>query len=279
MTPSDDGVTVDDVAAAIRAGSRTRSDKVQLGNPHGLVRDQHVYPRKSIDRFLNAALGVELADLRRGRVRPAKSDDKMFCADRAWSDGAERGWMKRIEDEFQALAQLVLLNPAVSLEPAEEKAARKFYALWHARAERRHLPVQYVRPNGVLPPETPQTADEIEILEKNGYAATRPDGSIAFRDLNTANISIRVGRLEKEIMHEPWGVVVAEGGEFCVPDTPVHGIIPVSPTVALGRNVRSGRVTRENVAEINRAMLHQVTDYVFARCLAACPGLPRTIHR
>ncbi|NIJ32805.1 DUF4238 domain-containing protein [Sphingomonas oligoaromativorans] len=255
----------------------SRTEKVQPGNPHQLVIRQHIYPKASIVRFATAG-GVELVDFKRNRIRRAKPDDVMFCADRAWSHGAETGWMKRMEDDFQALAQLVILNLAVIFESPEENAIRDFYTLWHARAERRNLPVQYVKPNGVLGPATPLTADEIETLEKNGYMTTHADGSFAYRDLNTASISIRMWQLHEALESERWGVIVTSDAEFCVPDTPAHGIIPISPSIALVRNTSSGRVTRANVGEINRAMFAEATSYVFARSLAACPGIEAEIQ-
>lgn len=70
-----------------------------------------------------------------------------------------------------------------------------------------------------------------------------------------------------------WGVVTASEGAFCVPDTPAHGVIPISPSVALIRDTRSASITAGNVADINRQMQLRATAYLFATSLRDCPGL------
>lgn len=269
--------TVEDLQFALQMGKRSRSEKVQAGNPHELVINQHIFPKKSIDRFATDG-GVELADIKRHLIRRAKSTDTIFCADRAWSDGAERGWMKKIEDDFQEVSQIILLNPLMPLTAANYHVIREFYLLWHARAERRHLPIQYIKPNGVLGATISTTADDVEFLERGGIAVIRTDGSFAYRDFNTGDIVLRMGELEEEIAHLPWGVIIAQDAQFCVPDTPAHGVIPISPSIALRINSRSGRITRSSVSNINRQMVNKATDYFFAGTLAACPGIPAFIH-
>ena len=60
---------------------------------------------------------VSLHDLARSKVGLAKPNDGIFCAMRAWDQRAERGCMKRIEDEFFSL-------PAVSARISAASALR-----------------------------------------------------------------------------------------------------------------------------------------------------------
>ena len=57
---------------------------------------------------------VSLHDLTRSKVRLAKPNDGIFCAMRAWDQRAERGYMKRIEDEFLRLQPLPAVSARIS---------------------------------------------------------------------------------------------------------------------------------------------------------------------
>jgi hypothetical protein len=103
----------------------SRSEKPERGNPPELVRRQHVLPRRSIKRFVEAG-GVDLVDLKRGRLRRAGVNDVMFCADRAWNNGAETGWMKEIEDAFQALVEEILSTGRDTFIDAENEILAEF---------------------------------------------------------------------------------------------------------------------------------------------------------
>jgi len=178
--------------SAYIAAMPSRSDQPQRGNPHKLVRRQHVFPRRSIERFA-AAGGVELADLKRNRFRLASVDDVMFCADRAWNNGAEIGWMKEIEDAFQALAEEMLWTGRDTFTNAENETLAEFYGLWQERAMFRHPPTSLLKDERILGVRVTYTADELELLEKNNISAFRSDGSLAVREVTAPLIRLRCG--------------------------------------------------------------------------------------
>ena len=252
---------------------RERPEPTQDGNPHELVRKQHVFPTRSISRFIGDGGCVELSDFRRGKRRRAKASDVFFLAERAWDQRAETGYMKRIEDAFQVLVDLILSNTSVVLDAAESEVVSDFFALWHCRALQRDLPSQFVTPNGLA--QGPELSkDQLEILEKNGYIAFRSDGRIAFRHLNGVSIQLGIDRmLDGPLKDARWGVIVPQSGEFCVPDFPQIGILPISPTAALALNHGSGIVTEANLAYINHLMNVMARNYIFARSFDACPGI------
>ena len=82
-----------------------RSEKPQRGNLGLLALRQHVFPRKSIDRFVE--YGVDLFDIGRRRHRRAAPDDAMICTKRAWNHGAETGWTKVIDDSGVILYRMI----------------------------------------------------------------------------------------------------------------------------------------------------------------------------
>jgi hypothetical protein len=117
-----------------------KHEKPQKKNRHLLTVRQHVFPSASIARFAGTEGRVSLHDVARSQVRLAKPDDDIFCAKRAWDQRAERGYMKRIEDEFQILASKVVEGALSEIGEAEKGVVDHFYALWHMRARHRTLP-------------------------------------------------------------------------------------------------------------------------------------------
>lgn len=251
---------------------KERSEKTQKGNPHELTVGQHVFPRACIERFASNG-GVEVRDFKRRITRRAKSDDAIFCANRAWGHGPESGWMKDTEDSFQAVADGVLRGRLVAFDDAQAEVIFEFYALWQARAERRHLPMQTIPAGpGVIGTRHDYTADELELLEKNEIGAFSGDGSIQMRHLMGPVIRLAMDRIRSGIADRRWSVVEAKDGEFCVPDVPAHGIIPLNPSIAL-LSARHGVASIIDVGEINQAMAHCAREYVFAGLLVDCPGI------
>lgn len=249
-----------------------RPEKTQKGNPHQLTVRQHVYPRASIARFAKDS-GVELRDMRRGLTRRAGADDDIFVANRAWAHGPEAGWMKDMEDAFQSVAEEALRQRLASFDDSQSEVISEFYALWQARSERRELPVQTIPPAPeVIGMRRNYTVDELELLERNGINAFRGDGSIQMRHVMGPVIRLAMDRIREGMRGRRWSLVEATHGEFCVPDVPAHGIIPLTPSVVL-HSTKTAPATSGDVAEMNRAMSDHARDYVFARSLADCPGI------
>lgn len=251
---------------------KSRAEKTQKGNPHDLTLRQHIFPRASIARFVEAG-GVDVYDLRNHLRRRATPGDHIFCADRAWAHGPESGWMKDMEDAFQDLAEGVLLSPPAAFDEAQSATISDFYALWHARAERRHLPSQRIPASvHVIGMRVDYTADDLERLEKNGISAFRGDGSISMRHIMGPRIRLDMFASQKGLADKPWNVVTADEGDFCIPDMPAHGIIPLTPRIALSYS-RSGPVNRDELILINWCLASKSREYLFARSLDDCPGI------
>ena len=62
-------------------------DPVSKGNPHELTIDQHIFPKKSIDRFYNQD---GLLQVKRGNkiFNTNSGNDGIFCAKRVWDQRA-----------------------------------------------------------------------------------------------------------------------------------------------------------------------------------------------
>lgn len=251
---------------------RRKIEPVQKGNPHGLVVNQHVFPRRSIERLALEDGRVELADHERRIVRLAAPIDGSFCARRAWDQRAETGYMKSIEDEFQALASRVAAGIQLQVTATDSRTINQFFALWQGRALQRDFPDEFLQMHGVTA-DRGFKPDDFERLEAVGVITARADGSIPTRHINGVNIQLKIGRAQDQLaVSTRWGVVHAMEGEFLVPDIPRHAVVPITPTIAFASPTKSGTITRANLAEINTAVLMASEQYVFARKLALCPG-------
>jgi hypothetical protein len=152
-----------------------KHEKPQKKNRRLLTVRQHVFPAKSIARFADVGGQVSLQDLVRGKERPAKPDDAIFCARRAWDQRAER-YMKKIEDEFQILAAKVIEGVLTEIGEAENGVFNRFYALWYFRARRRTLPEQEIGLDGVTGGGG-LNRDQEENLEIQGYTFVQTESS------------------------------------------------------------------------------------------------------
>lgn len=181
--------------------------------------------------------------------------------------------MKSIEDAFQGIANGILEVGQTTFSDQESKILTEFYGLCQARADRRHLPYQHVKANGVSGTCRALSADDLEQLEKHNIVGIRPDATIAMRDFLPGMILADIERINEELEDKVWGVLRSIRGQFCVPDIISRGILPLTPWHVLAISIPSDTITEDSVAIINRTICANARDYVFAQNLDACPGI------
>ncbi|UGA42440.1 hypothetical protein HU230_0029670 [Bradyrhizobium quebecense] len=178
--------------------------------------------------------------------------------------------MKKLEDDFQRLVELIIAGDVLSLDQAQMHIINAFYALWMARAEIRVQPAQDFLLKGVVPGRA-FTADEEESLEKVGYAFFR-GSTVPSRIVNGMRVHFLVGRYLRQLKPTAdWGIVRTSSAEFVVPDWPVHGFLPVHPTLALVNPASNQTLTTASVSLVNRQLRAASRFYFFARDFSRCP--------
>jgi hypothetical protein len=250
---------------------RIRAERTRPENPNRLTVNQHVFPLRSIKRFANQSGSVSVHDLHRNKDFPAKPRNAIFCANRAWDERTETGYMKRIEDEFQQIVDPIVNGKAETIGPEQKPVVDRMYALWHMRARYREIEAQEIQLKGVTGNDL--TKEQEENLEKNGYMFARRSGTMPARQLNGLELHFRINNYARDLaaVVTRWGVISAKSGEFIVPDVPFHGIIPITPLLALAQCASDGMIIKRNIAEINRAMRLTSQNYFFARDFRSCP--------
>ena len=242
-----------------------KHEKPQKKNRHRFVVDQHVFPVASIARFLNNKKGVSFHDKLRDIVRVTNPHDVAFCARRAWSQWAETGYMKRIEDKFQCVANDIISGDILNINEDVKTIVNNFYALWYMRSRSRNLETQEIQANGLA--GNSLTLDQEEDLELNGYAMlVRQGGKIPARQINAIQLHTKIYKYSNNNLSDTqWGIIHAQAGEFIVPDVPKYVIVPLTPEISLISPAPNGVISSSNVAEINRNVREASQEYFFAR--------------
>ena len=254
---------------------RERPERMSDGNPNRLTVEQHIFPTRSIERFLDKSGRVDLQDDLHQKRRPAKPRDSIFCARRAWDQRAEAGYMKSIEDQFQHLATQIVASHIQSIPADQKEIVDQFYALWYMRGRHKRLSSQQIQLNGVYGDML--SLEEEENLEKKHYLWVRPDGNMPARQFNGLWLQQQIDGYAAQLSSRVnWRIVQALAGEFLVPDVPEALFVPLSPTIGLASADGDGKIIEDDVARINRFMMDHSREYYFARDLKACPALPPT---
>lgn len=254
-------------------------ERPQKSNPHDLTVNQHTFPVASIARFVGASNGVELFYKPAQKVIPVKPKNQLFCAKRVWNQQAEIGFMRKVEDSFQALAEEILSGQLRRFGTDECTVISRFYCLWNIRSLNKHHPTddQSIAREGVICLAREYTLDEQEQLEKGGVMTIRPDLTLPGRHMASTNILLNLQTATAEMKDVRWGLLIATEGEFIVPDNhKVLWLVPLTPTISL-HGLQSGEsnqimtIDRQAVAELNRLAIEASVEYYFARDLSQCP--------
>jgi integrase len=123
-------------------------------------------------------------------------DNQLFCVDRLWDQRAEAGYMKKIEDEFQALVDELERGRLGPLSPGEHRCITRFWGLWHWRNHFIDSPLEDIRMNGVGGQSL--SLDKKEILESRWYAFAEGEGTLAARVMTGLHILRAIRKLPKK---------------------------------------------------------------------------------
>lgn len=195
-------------------------------------------------------------------------NDDLFVAKRVWDQRAESGYMRKMENAFQALASEIVAGNIVAVAAEHKPIIDEFYGLWSIRAKVRHLEPQEFTQSGLAGDDL--TLDQQEILEKKGYAFMRPTG-VPSRMVYGLRMQFEIRQTVNNLSAIQWGLVRPLSGRFLVPDNPKITMIPVSPTHCLCAGGQNGIITEQNLREVNAAAREASDRYYFALDLNQCP--------
>jgi hypothetical protein len=232
---------------------RRRGERTQKGNPHRLTREQHVIPVATLRRFAQSDGRVEV-HLRDGRIVKLPVDNQLFCVERLWDQRAEAGYMKKIEDEFQALVDGLEAGRSGPLATEEHRCITRFWGLWHWRNHFIDSPLEDTQLKGIVGESL--TLDKKEILESRWYAFAVGDGKIPARMMTGLQIQVAIDRYEMVNGGKCWGVLRSLVLPLVIGDRPGNLMsLPASPRLLLAADNSDGELTQYEAFRANRAAL------------------------
>lgn len=196
--------------------------------------------------------------------------NEFFCALRGWDHRTEHGLMKRIERQFQPIAEEII-GGKVALDMVENHAVTRFWHLWRERFMLKHSPQPTLQSPAIGPDAQRLTQEQQENLERNHYVYF-VDGELLVPQAAGLRLMIKLGPWLSRQQPMSWNVLRSEDLEFLVPDTfGDYAIVPIAPNCCVASDMPSDpRMDRSTVGQINELALAQRKEYVFARDLRAC---------
>lgn len=239
----------------------------QAGNPHNLTVNQHVMPRRSIERFARNG-EVEVFTLQYGKKAKRHPKNELFCVKRLWDQREETIGSHSTEEAYLRVADHVL-SGGRELSLAQQEAVTEMFFLWRARCRAKQQPAKDEVLKGVE--GTKLTQDEQEILESKGVIYLDEEGRVPSRFLNGVLMRITKDRDHFDLGPINWGILEATEGEFLVPDNCGSALLmPLSPKICFGGNMRSQRLSLDELAKTNSFLRSLAVSYYFGRDLNAC---------
>lgn len=227
---------------------RRRGEKPQKGNPHKLTRDQHVIPVATLIRFAGSDGLVEV-HLRDGRIEQVPTKNQIFSVDRLWDERAEAGYMRSVEDDFQALVDALEAKRLGPLSPLEHRITTRFWSLWTWRNHFIDFPARLQPLRGIEPDKL--SKDQREIIESKWCAFIAEDRTLSPRVVTGNQIETLILRDETQYGNLHWGILRACEPHLILPDRPGSVmLIPASPRLLLAADNPDSEL---NPSEIRRA--------------------------
>ena len=240
-----------------------KGKKTQKENPHNLTIKQHIFPKRSIERFCNKTGVVNVYLFKKeGFIESKPGNEGIFCAKRVWGHCDEHGYMKNIEDKFQCLVNKILKDN-LSFTDNEQKIITDFFILLHLRSKYNEKPMEDVKLNGIKGDNL--SADMQEQCEKSGASFIQSDATVPAHLSNGLEIQIAMDRYRLNMKNKKWGIVQALEEEFIVPDYFEYMIIPIAPKISLVADVETGNIKKANLKNINTQLFANCRKYYFLR--------------
>lgn len=234
-------------------------------NPKQLTIEQHFHTAHAISLFYDSDKKVEVNELSSGEIFKRHKRAKIFCTKRTWDQRAETGYMVPIENAFHEE-----IDNIKSFSERNHQAISKYCLLWRLR-HNYHLsnPDDTVL-NGIS--GSGLTKEQEEILESKNVSFVRDGGVVASRFSSGLQIQISLDRDWHACSHFKWGLIEALDGEFLVADS--YGdfaFIPISPKLTFLAGESDQKISRQQLAEINKETIARAKEYYFARKISECP--------
>ena len=250
-----------------------------------LTKNQHTFPRCSLDRFAGEDGSVHVLR-KKGNLFRTNPKNKIFTFNRKWDQKVERSVGKFVEDHFQKVVNSLIKYPGHEPGQVANYQITQFYALWYYRSNIDHFDPKDVYPLSIDSLLTPANLSDERKAEFDRAGVYYIDSSGGFSDRHMNGFTIHNGIIDmgRSYADVRWNLVKTENIELLISDTPAHPadvmIIPISPNLFLQprwkeHNGYGGPLSMKDhvVQRLNFHTLVNSRRYVVARNINKC-GLP-----
>ena len=239
---------------------RKRGERTQRGNPHQLTREQHVIPAATLKRFAGPDGLVEV-HLQDERVTKLPVDNQLFCVERLWDQRAEAGYMKTIEDNFQALVTDLENGRSAALLPKEHEDVTRFWSLLHWRNHFMESPADAPELKGIKGENL--SIDQKEILESQWAAFADADNKLPIRTFVGMRIQMLIDIDTVQAHEKRWGILRSPQAQLILSDRPGRLMsITASPRILLAADNPDGYLTPEETHRANCISIARSRNFV-----------------
>lgn len=237
-------------------------------NNYRAVRNQHVLPKASIERFYSDKRFVHAMFFKKNnKIFPIKSRNKLFVAERKLDESIEKS-VNALEEKFQDVMDKVINGDPLN-EP-EYKIANMFYAILSERSRARYH--EFDNTPSLFDVNTinysEMSEQEREFNESQGVIVIR-SASDGVYERFARGLSITQAIQNSAIQNDTWGIYTTSD-EFIVSDSyHFHKIIPVSPTIYLVKNKDNLHLNKSETYDFNKLLRETSLKYVFSRNIEA----------
>jgi hypothetical protein len=235
---------------------------------NNLTKKQHVYPSKSLQRFINVQGNIEVYRFENRKIFTAKPSDGIFTVKREWDQRAERGFGKGIEDNFQGLVEYCIKNNLRKMPFNGNHIVNSFYALWHYRSCIKEYDEQI--PKASFTPD-PLTEEQKITLELKHVSFVDSDGDMPQRMKRGIVLQGGIISLTEQFKSVQWFMVKSPQLELVVPDNPVNSLfIPVNPNLCIVAEHNVPELSKKEALHANFKMATGSQAYYCGRNLSKC---------
>jgi hypothetical protein len=205
--------------------------------------------------------GLVEVHLRDGRIERVSTNNQLFSVERLWDQRAEAGYMKAIEDDFQALVDALEAKRLGPLSPLEHRIVTRFWSLWRWRNHSIDFPATPQHLVGISPDKL--SIDQREILESKWVSFISGDGTLPARMLVGMQIQTLIDRDETQCGNKHWGILRACEPHLILPDRPgILMSIPASPRLLLAADNPDDDLNPSEVRRANAVAIQLSRHYV-----------------
>jgi hypothetical protein len=197
-----------------------------------IVKNQHILPSRSIQRFCATNGNVEVLRKASGKKFSAKPNNKIFCVTRLWDQGTEKSFGKQIEDEFQSVIEQILQCGDYAIPKKQHRSITRFLALWRYRASIDSEPYPIHEASKLTPTVT--DPNEKILLDELHIHYVDKSGSFPSRNMRGIELQGQVMMFNRTHQDLSWCLVKSLHLDLIVPDSPENDLfIPITPSMCL----------------------------------------------